>query len=209
MRHGTTPMGSIETMMIDCAAAQVGKRLGFPTHAYMGLSDAKVLGAQAGLESAMGVLLATLGGVNVVSGPGMLDFESAQSPEKLVIDAEICAQARRLAQGIALRGDTLGLEILEGVHQREHFLDHPTTLRWFSEEVYRPSPVIDRTSRPQAEGGRPRRSEDEARQQVRRILDQPLEPVLDERLADELERIMTAAARAAGLECLPAGSRLR
>ena len=63
MRKGTTPMGAIETTMIDVAYAQVGKHLGFPTHAYMGLSDAKVLDPQAGLESGMGCILAALQGI--------------------------------------------------------------------------------------------------------------------------------------------------
>jgi len=34
MRKGTTPMGAVGTWMIDSAYAQVGKSLGFPTHAY-------------------------------------------------------------------------------------------------------------------------------------------------------------------------------
>jgi trimethylamine--corrinoid protein Co-methyltransferase len=51
MRHGTTPMGAIETAMIDAAYAQVGKSLNLPTHAYLGASDAKVVDAQAGMES--------------------------------------------------------------------------------------------------------------------------------------------------------------
>jgi trimethylamine--corrinoid protein Co-methyltransferase len=52
MREGTTPMGAVGTWMIDCAYAQVGKALGMPTHAYLGMSDAKVVDTQAGLESA-------------------------------------------------------------------------------------------------------------------------------------------------------------
>jgi trimethylamine--corrinoid protein Co-methyltransferase len=54
MRKGTTPMGAVETMMIDLAYAQIGKFLKLPTHAYMGLSDAKVNDAQAGFETAWG-----------------------------------------------------------------------------------------------------------------------------------------------------------
>ncbi len=53
MRNGTTPMGAIETAMIDAAYAQVGKSLGFPTHTYLGASDAKLVDAQAGMESGM------------------------------------------------------------------------------------------------------------------------------------------------------------
>ena len=56
--------------MIDAAYSQVGKRLGLPTHAYMGLSDAKVLDAQAGMESGFGAALAAMAGINSISGPG-------------------------------------------------------------------------------------------------------------------------------------------
>ncbi|MBI4705803.1 MAG: trimethylamine methyltransferase family protein [Deltaproteobacteria bacterium] len=70
MRRGTTPMGAIETMMIDAAYAQVGKFLGLPTHAYLGLSDAKSPDYQAGLESGLGAAIAALAGINVVSGAG-------------------------------------------------------------------------------------------------------------------------------------------
>ena len=48
MRKGTTPMGAIETAMIDASYAQVGKSLGLPTHTYLGASDAKLVDAQAG-----------------------------------------------------------------------------------------------------------------------------------------------------------------
>ncbi len=76
IRYETTPMGAVETQMIDCAYCEIGKHLGLPTQAYIGLSDAKQLDAQAGLESSMGATLAALCGINSVSGPGMLDFES-------------------------------------------------------------------------------------------------------------------------------------
>ncbi|NIO11868.1 MAG: hypothetical protein GTO40_29110, partial [Deltaproteobacteria bacterium] len=45
MRKGTTPMGAIETAMIDACYAQVGKSLGLPTHTYLGASDAKIVDA--------------------------------------------------------------------------------------------------------------------------------------------------------------------
>ena len=37
-----------------CACSEIGKHLGLPTQAYIALSDAKQLDAQAGLEAAMG-----------------------------------------------------------------------------------------------------------------------------------------------------------
>ena len=88
MRSGATPMGAIETAMIDAAYAQVGKSLGLPTHCYLCASDGKLVDAQAGLESGMTALVGALAGVNMISGAGMLDFLVCQSAEKLVIDAE-------------------------------------------------------------------------------------------------------------------------
>ncbi|MFX1325951.1 MAG: trimethylamine methyltransferase family protein, partial [Promethearchaeota archaeon] len=70
MKHGTTPMGAIETMMINLGDIEMGKFLNLPTHAYMSLSDSKIPDSQAGFEAGIGALLAGLAGINMVSGPG-------------------------------------------------------------------------------------------------------------------------------------------
>ena len=146
MRDGTTPMGDAGTWMIDCAYVQVGKALGLPTHAYMGSSDAKVLDYQAGMESAGGTLLAALAGVNMVSGAGMIDFLRCQSFEKLVLDAEVIAMAKRLVQGIEPREQPIGLDVMRQAGHKASYLANPHTQRWFRKELYIPSAVIDRGS---------------------------------------------------------------
>ena len=103
MRFETTPMGAIETMMIDCAYVEIGKSLNLPTQTYTAMSDAKLLDAQAGLETSMGATLGALSGVNNISGPGILDFINTFSLEKLVIDNEICGMTFRLLEGIQPR----------------------------------------------------------------------------------------------------------
>ena len=123
MRKGTTPMGAVETMMIDAAYVQIGKHLGLPTHAYMGLSDAKIVDGQAGLETGMGALIAALAGANVISGVGMLNFESCQSLEKLVLDNEICGMALRMVRGIEARGDRLGGDLYGDIYDGQTFFD--------------------------------------------------------------------------------------
>jgi len=144
MRKGTTPMGAMETMMINAAYVQIGKHLGLPTHSYLGLSDAKIVDGQAGLETGMGALIAAQAGANVISGPGMLDFESCQSLEKLVLDNEICGMALRLVRGIEARGDRLGGDLYGDIYYSAHFLTSAETLRWFREELDQAGTVIDR-----------------------------------------------------------------
>jgi trimethylamine--corrinoid protein Co-methyltransferase len=146
MRRGTTPMGSIDTMMIDLGYAEIGKHLGLPTHTYTGMSDAKILDAQSGLESGIGTLLAGIKGINMISGAGMLNFESTQSIQKLVIDNEICGMTYRFLEGVAQRDRPIAYDLLRTLIAEKQLLDHEHTLKWFKNEHYLPSPVIDRSN---------------------------------------------------------------
>ena len=201
MRTGTPPMGAIETMMIDCAYAEVGKYLGLPTHAYLGMSDAKVVDAQCGFESGIGAILGALAGINMISGPGMLDFESCFSLEKLVIDAEIVGMAKRLVTGMVERETPLALEIIRQVGHAGHFLSMPHTRRWFREELFIPSPVVDRDFRRnwEAQGSL------DAAERAHRRVEERIAAYEPQELAvvRELEAITLQAARAAGMDRLP------
>jgi trimethylamine--corrinoid protein Co-methyltransferase len=146
MRRGTTPMGAIETAMIDACYAQVGKHLGLPTHTYLGASDSKVIDYQSGLESGISALVGSLAGINMISGAGMLDFLACFSPEKLVLDAEAIGMAKRLLAGVTQRTETLALEMFENFLFKGDFLKQKLTRQLFSQEQYLPSHLIDRDS---------------------------------------------------------------
>ena len=194
MRRGTTPMGSIDTMMIDLGYAEVGKHLGLPTHSYMGMSDAKILDAQSGLESGMGTLLAGIKGINMVSGAGMLNFESTQSIQKLIIDNEICGMTYRFLEGVVQRDRPIALDLLQILLSEKQLLDHEHTLKWFRSEHYLPSPVIDRSNTEDwlREGKRSiaRRAAERANALIAGYPGSPLEPVVRK----ELTRIIRADA---------------
>ncbi len=156
IRYETTPMGAVETQMIDCAYNEIGKYLDIPTQAYIGLSDAKLLDAQAGLETAMGATLAALSGINNISGPGMLDFESGFSLEKLVLDNEICGMTQRMIQGMEPKEDFPSLPHFEELLAERHLLISKHTRKYLKTEHYFPRPIIDRANRARwtEEGGR-------------------------------------------------------
>jgi len=202
MRYGTTPMGAIETMMIDSAYTKVGKYLELPTHAYMGLSDSKLLDCQAGFESAMGAIIAALSGVNVISGPGMLDFESCQSLEKLVIDNEICGMALQLVKGVELR-EGFSEDLYGNIYDGEHFLTSSHTIEWLREEFYFPSEVISRENYHVWETTVGKSAGERAHEKVKDILQQEVEIVLDSVVANELKKIILVDANKYGMENLP------
>ena len=147
MRTGATPMGAIETAMIDAGYAQVGRSLGLPTHAYLGASDAKVADYQAGLETGTSALVGALAGIDMISGAGMLDFLLTQSPEKLVLDADAIGMVQRLVRGIATPTATLATAAFEAAGTEGRFLELDETRRLFRSEQFLPSPLVDRGSR--------------------------------------------------------------
>ncbi len=202
MRKGTTPMGAIETMMIDAAYAQIGKFLKLPTHAYMALSDAKVNDPQAGFETAMGAVLGALSGINVISGPGMLDFESAQSFEKLVIDDGICAMVYRLLEGIAQREDPIALDKFEGFTPETKLLAHPHTRQWYRKEHILAGLVDRDPYEAWVTAGRTS-IVDKAHADVGRRLGKYGTLPLTEAVRKDVDGIMTAYARSQGVGRLP------
>jgi trimethylamine--corrinoid protein Co-methyltransferase len=204
MRTGATPMGAIETAMLDVCYAQVGKSLGLPTHTYLGASDAKLVDAQAGMESGMSTLIGALGGVNMISGAGMLDFLACFSVEKLVIDAEAIAMTKRLLQGVSQHTQTLALELFAGINFKGDFLKQKATRQLFAKEQYLPSAVIDRSSIRawQQEGSLD--SFARAKRRVNDLLGAYQQPAIPPELQQALRQMVTNLAAKAGMPELPA-----
>jgi trimethylamine--corrinoid protein Co-methyltransferase len=192
MKQGTTPMGAIETMMINLGNIEMGKLLNMPTHAYMSLSDSKVPDAQAGLEAGMGALLGGLAGVNMISGPGMLDFESTQSLEKLVIDNEIIGMVKHLISGIKDYGEPFAMDILKDYGEREELLSHSSTLKLFRKEFFMVSPIIDRLTRDAWKNQGSKSTRKRARDKVLKLINTPSIKPIEKGLSQELDDLARA-----------------
>ncbi len=198
-RKGTPPMGAMETMMIDMAYTQIARSIGLPTHAYMGLSDAKCVDAQAGLETGMGAVLAALAGINVVSGGGMMAYENCISLEKLVVDHEIVRMAYRLLEGISQREEVMALDLFRDMLRGEDFMGHPHTVKWLRQDHWYPR-VIDR-GRPEewASEGKPTLA-DRAAAERARLSASGTSYGLEAPVLHELRKIMLSHGRPYGLQ---------
>ncbi len=203
IRYETTPMGAIETMMIDCAYNEIGKYFGFPTQAYISLSDSKQLDAQAGLESGMGALLAALAGINNVSGPGMLDFESCHSTEKLILDNEICGMVYRLINGINYRNDFPYLPLFEELIKEKHLLISKHTRQFLKKEIYFPDTIIDRANRSRWESEGSLSLIQRAKIKKQELLKSYTPPNLSKDIINELDKRMLSEAKKYGVNKLP------
>jgi len=203
MRTGAAPMGAIETAMIDAGYVQVGRSLGLPTHCYLGATDAKVVDAQAGMESGIGAIVGALAGVDLISGAGMLDFLLCQSAEKLVVDAEWIGMARRLLRGIDTPTDSLALDMFARAGLEGHFLELADTRRLFRGEQHLPSAVVDRSSHRAWLDEGAHDMFGRARVRVDELLASYRRPVIAPAVEASIVERVRAEAAAAGLTSLP------
>jgi trimethylamine--corrinoid protein Co-methyltransferase len=139
----------------------------------------------------------------MMSGPGMLDFESCFSLEKLAIDAEIVGMAKRLVAGVNDTEQPLALEVMREVGHAGNFLKSKHTRRNFRKEDYIPTEVIDRDFRQTWFDKGALDVNARAHRRVQELIGawEPLD--LDGDVVRELEAIATRHAQTLGLDRLP------
>jgi len=167
------------------------------------MSDAKLVDAQCGLESMGGAMIAALIGANMISGAGMLDFETCLSYEKLVIDAEIIGLSKRMVAGIEPRDNPIALTIMRQMGHRSDYLSLPHTRKWFRKELYLPSEVIDRGSYDAWQQKGSKSVEERASDRVSTLLLTYTPNSLSAELRKELSTITLRAAQKFGMDRLP------
>jgi trimethylamine--corrinoid protein Co-methyltransferase len=205
MRKGATPMGAVETAMLDCSYAQVAKSLNMPTHTYLGATDSKLVDAQAGLESGITAMVGALSGINMISGSGMLDFLACHSAEKLVIDAEGISMAKRMVKGVQQHTETLATGFYDEKinFKGGDFLKQKITMKLFREEQILPGMVIDRDSTRAWKAAGSLDAFGRAKLRVNELLASYRRPELDPVKESQLHTYMLSLAQKAGLEQLP------
>ncbi len=205
MRKGATPMGAVETAMLDCSYAQVAKSLNMPTHTYLGATDSILVDAQAGLESGISAMVGALSGINMISGSGMLDFLACHSAEKLVVDAEGIAMAQRMVKGVQQHTDTLATCFYDEKinFKGGDFLKQKITMRLFREEQHLPSSVIDRDSTRAWKAAGSLDAFGRAKVRVNELLASYRRPEIDPAQESRLHAFMLDLSQKAGLVRLP------
>jgi trimethylamine--corrinoid protein Co-methyltransferase len=131
-----------------------------------------------------------------------MDFESTQSPEKLLIDNDICGMVYRLLDGVAQRDEPLAAHLFDGIRPDTQFLTMPHTRKWYRIE-HRMANLADRDTYDAWEGAGRKSIGDRAAERVRTLLAAVSPNLPDAALQKELRAIMEADARSNGAAGLP------
>ena len=139
MRYMSTAIGSPETALITCATAALGNYYNIPVRSGGALTDAKVLDAQAGIESMMTMLPAIMSGIDfILHSCGILESYLTVDFKKFLVDEEMIRMAERFARGIEINDQTLGLNVIERCGPGGNFISEDHTFFNMKREFYYP-----------------------------------------------------------------------
>ena len=147
LRTGAMSGGGGEAAIASAAAAQLLAHLELPSTVSAGMTDAKLVDAQAGYEKGYTVAMAALGGADMINlSVGMLGSIMVASPEAMVIDDDMCGAILRSVRGIEVSEAVLDLDAVERVVTRDgHYLGEAETLKRMKSDYVYPS-LADRQS---------------------------------------------------------------
>jgi trimethylamine--corrinoid protein Co-methyltransferase len=162
--------GSVEMGLLNAAGAQMAQFYELPYYATGGMTDSKMLDAQAGYESAITNLLCALSGANFIhDAAGLMEFALTVCYEKYVIDNDILGMVMRAVEGIRVNDDTLAYDLIKDVGPGGNFVTAKHTRRHMRKEHYLPT-VSDRNYRDKWESAGHKTSREKAAETVRKIL---------------------------------------
>jgi trimethylamine--corrinoid protein Co-methyltransferase len=111
--------------------------------------------------------------------------------------------AKRLIGGIQKRDDPIALTLMRKMGHRADYLADPHTLRWFKQELYLPSSVIDRGAYDIWESDGATTAFERASRRVKELLKSYQPSPLSEDLREELRSTAAKAAKQFGMDELP------
>lgn len=187
----TYSYGSPELSLASAANTDVSKWLGLPMFSTGGCTDSKALDEQAAIEAATSLYYAYLSGANLVHDVGYLDSGVNASLESLVMNNEIIGMVKQIGKGINTEEEYLALELIDEIGPGGEFLTSEHTLKHYK-EWFQPK-LQDRSDYATWVREGQLTMNDRIRTETDRILNEHEPAPIDEKLHQELKKIVQDA----------------
>ena len=186
MKSGAPMAGTPEISLMNMMIGQMARFYGVPWRSSNTLGGAKTLDAQAGYESATTLMALQMAGTNYMwHSAGWNEAGMHCSMAKFVIDAEQCAMAYRMAEGIRWDDIDEAIAAVGDVGPGGHYLGHPHTLENFQRAFFMPE-LFDNNSIEQWQAEGAVEANERALKYARSLLADYQEPRLDEAVNEAL-----------------------
>jgi trimethylamine--corrinoid protein Co-methyltransferase len=190
---GICSFGSPEQMLMAVAMVQMGRFYGFPVYINVGLTDAKVLDVQAGIEKGSSMMLGALAGADTFGHAGICGTDHGAGLPWLVIDDELMAYVKRVVRGFEVDEDTVATEVINNVGPTGSYLAEEHTVKHFRKELWLPGKAWTRAPWDVWENQGRSSMADRALDRAENILATHKTEPMDEALASEIDHIVECA----------------
>jgi trimethylamine--corrinoid protein Co-methyltransferase len=194
-RTGICCFGSPEQGLMAVAMVQIARSYGFGVYVNVGLTDAKLPDAQAGIEKGCTMLLGALAGADTFGHCGICGTDHAASLSWLLLDHELMEYVKRIVRGFDVDAQTLAAEVIAAVGPAGNFLAEPHTLENFRRELWLPAPIWTRQSWDAWEAEGRESIAERLREQAEHILASHQAKPLDRDMVAEVDKIVESAKR--------------
>lgn len=146
LRSGAYASGGIECGMLSMAHAQMARFYRVPCSGYIGLTNSKLVDAQAGYEKALSCMGGLLAGMHVLQFAGLIEALLTFDFGMAVVDNEISLMLKRVGRGLEFSAANLALAEIKTVGPSGMFVETDLTLERMKATAFFPD-VADRESR--------------------------------------------------------------
>jgi len=138
MRHATYAYGAPEIHLFNGALADLAHFYRLPFFCIAGATDSKLLDAQAGIEYALSIYLATLNGCNLVHDCGYLEAGLTSSFESILMSDEIISMVKHMFEPLEITEEAVALDLMDEVGSGGTYLTHEHTRDNFRKSMWFP-----------------------------------------------------------------------
>ncbi|NVK31982.1 MAG: trimethylamine methyltransferase family protein [Gammaproteobacteria bacterium] len=192
MQSGAPMAGTPEISLMNFMIGQMARFYDVPWRTSNTLGGAKTFDAQAGYESATTLMAVVMAGANYIwHSAGWNEAGMHCSMAKFVVDAEQCAMAYRMAEGVRWDDFDEALAAVRDIGPGGHYLGHAHTLANFQRAFFDPK-LFDNNSIEQWQAAGALDVNDRALRHAKQLLNEyqapALNPAIDEALLDYIAR---------------------
>lgn len=194
LRKGINVYFSPEMLTLQAASGQFADYYDIPVFGTGGCTNAYSMDYQAGVESALSLYGAVLGGQNFIHDLGFAGRGDIGSMELLTTTDELIGMVDRAIDGMTVNDDTIALDVIENVDHGGNFLAEQHTKQFGREELFLPD-LLDAVEGSKWTDGK---AAEKARERTRELIDGADPHPVSEDTQAELDETMAQAEELAG-----------
>jgi len=181
-----------EQALMAVAMTQMGKHYGLPVYINVGLTDSKVVDAQAGIEAGITLTCGAMAGADIFGHLGICGVDQGTSLMILTMQHEIIGYVERMMRGIEVSDEAIGIDTIKSVGYGGTYIAEEHTVSHFRKELWFPK-MLDRDFwNVWVEKGK-KQLDERCKEMKTQLLEKSVTPPMDDKMTKELDRIVESA----------------